>query len=843
MTLGPHSGLKTDPIFRCPANVFNEVHVGSGATRLHWQRFLQIFRGIPAQEFARRHRQAERMLRENGVNYHSPNAGGEGARPWRLDLLPMLISAAEWNSLERALSQRARLLNAVISDIYGPRRLVQQGLLPPQLLYANPEFLRSFCDLHGAGTAPLFLYAAELARRLDGSWCVMADRSEAPAGPGFALENRIVSSRTMPAAFKQITVERLAPFFVRLQNSLRRRVPRPNDAPRIVLLSSGPSHQYYFEDVYLARYLGYTMVEGGDLAVRSDCVYLKTLSGLVPVDIILSRCAEAGLDPLELGSTSEHGVPGILNAVRCGNVSIVNTPGCGITGAPVFMSFLPQLCRQLFGEDLLLPSIPTLWCGHSEDLQMVFERFDEMVLKPAFQKSGGEEILCSELTKVQRQEWRERLQREPWNWVAQEKIARSGIPVWTESGVRCGHVAVRAFLVEDDQQWHMMPGGLIRIAPDAGPMQLSVAGGDSSKDLWVLAEGRVDAVTLLTPQDQPAELRRTTALFPSRVADNLFWLGRSLDRCDFLARIVRALAERLAGEGAAEAVEIRFLTRVLCEQGQLEPGFAVEGMDSQLPGLAEAFPAAVFEMSEYGGLLRNVRDLTRLASLVRDWISPDTWQRMNAAADAFQASPTRDWRDLSDVVAASTALIGDAASISGLIADGMNRGPSWRFLEIGRGIERAAATARLMLTADLRKANAGSPLLKTLIEILDVRMSYRFRYRDNLQRNAVLDLAITDETNPRSLAFQVDRLVQHVDRLPGVTAQPLRSTDMRLVMEAAHAVRMLTAEDLSSPGLKNVMAALKTVEDAVLKLSETLTSRYLVHSGNVVNAMPGWEGA
>jgi uncharacterized alpha-E superfamily protein len=402
-------------------------------------------------------------------------------------------------------------------------------------------------------------------------------------------------------------------------------------------------------------------------------------------------------------------------------------------------------------------------------------------------------------------------------------------------------VALRAFLVEDEQHWHLMPGGLIRIAPDAGPMQLSVAGGDSSKDLWVLAEGRVEAVTLLTPQDQPAELRRTTALFPSRVADNLFWLGRALDRCDFLARLVRALAERLAGEGGAEAAEIRFLTRALCEQGQLEPGFAVDGMTSQLPELAEALPAAVFDPSEYGGLARSVRDLTRLASLVRDWISPDTWHRVNATAESFWTTPARDWRDLADVVSASAALIGDCASISGLIADGMNRGPSWRFLELGRSIERAAATARLLITADLRKST-GSPLLRTLIEVLDVRMTYRFRYRENLQRNAVLDLAITDETNPRSLAFQVERLVQHVDRLPGITSQPLRSADMRLVMEAAHAVRMLTAEDLSSTSLKNVLLALRTVEDAVLRLSDTLTSRYLVHSGNAVHAMPGREG-
>ncbi len=843
MSSGTSSAQRTEPIFSCPPAVYNEVYGFDGQPRTHWHKFLQVFRGIGSEDFARRNLQADRMLRENGVNYHSVNPGGEGARPWRLDLFPMLISAAEWSQAEAALAQRAQLLNLVIADIYGPRQLVQEGLLPAELLFANPEFQRSFCDLGRPGELPMFLYAAELARAANGQFFVMADRSEAPAGPGFALENRIVSSRSLPSVYKQVPVERLASFFVRLQNALRKKTARPTDSPRIVLLSSGPRHPYYFEDVYLARYLGYTMVEGGDLAVRSDTVYMKTLSGLVQVDIVLSRCAESGLDPLELGGYSEHGVPGILNAMRCGNVTIVNTPGCGIVGAPVFMPFLPKICERLLGQSLQLPSIPTWWCGDLQSLSQVLERLDELVIKPAFQKSGGEEIIVSDLTADQKAACIARVKAEPWAWVAQEKISRSGIPVWSESGIRCGHVAIRAFLVEDERRWHLMPGALIRIAPDTGPMQLSVAAGDSSKDLWVLADRRVDVVSLLTPQDQPAELKRTGALFPSRVADNLFWLGRSLDRCDFLARLVRALAERLSGEGSFDMQEVRFLARLLSEQGQLEPGFVLDGMESQLPSLAEALPTAVFDPGEFGGLARTVRDLTRLASLVRDWISPDTWHRINVTAESFWTTPNREWRDLSDVVSSTGILVGDIASVSGLIADGMNRGPSWRFMEIGRSIERTAATARLLITADLRKGNATPQLLKTLVEVLDVRMTYRFRYRENLQRNAVLDLAITDETNPRSLAYQLDRLVQHTDRLPGYTTQPLRSPEMRLVMEATHAVRMLTAEDLANAGLKTVTLALKTVEDAVLKLSEALTNKYLVHSGVPRQFMESAEGS
>ncbi len=830
MNTAGSSTPRNDRLFQCPADVFNEVFTDDGQPRPHWQRFLQLFRTMPATDFARRNLQADRMLRENGVNYHSPSDSGEGARPWRLDLLPLVTTAGEWGRVETALAQRARLLNLIIADIYGQRRLLESGLLPPEVLYANPEYLRPFTDLQPADQTPMFLYAAELARRADGSFCVMADRSEAPAGPGFALENRIVSSRSMATAFKQMPVERLAQFFVRLQNSLRRRTARPTDSPRIVLLSSGPRHPYYFEDVYLARYLGYTLVEGGDLAVRSDVVCMKTLSGLVPVDIVMTRCAEAGLDPLELGGYSEHGVPGILNAIRARNVAVVNTPGCGIVGAPVFMPFLPDLCQHLLSEPLLMPSIPSWWCGAPSALSEVLARFDDLVLKPAFQKSGGEEIIISDLTRQQQADWRSRLQAEPWNWVAQEKVRRSGAPVWTPDGIRTGHVALRAFLVEDDRQWHLMPGGLIRIAPDTEPMQLSVSGGDSSKDLWVLAERSVEPVTLLTPQDQPAELQRTTALFPSRVADNLFWLGRSIDRCDFLARLIRGLAERLAGEGSVDVQEVRLLARLLSEQGQLEPGFVLEGLESQLPSLAEALPLTVFDAHEYGGLARSVRELTRLASLVRDWISPDTWQRINVTADTFCSAPGRETRDLTDVVTAANGLIGDLASVSGLIADGMNRGPSWRFLEIGRSIERAVSTAQMLLTADLRRSQASPAVLRTLIEILDVRMTYRFRYRDNLQRNAVLDLAIADDSNPRSLAFQVERLIQHTDRLPGVTTQPLRSEEMRLVMEAAHAVRMLTAADLASPTLKSVINTLKTVEETMLKLSDALTGKYLVHS-------------
>jgi uncharacterized circularly permuted ATP-grasp superfamily protein/uncharacterized alpha-E superfamily protein len=841
MSISPSADPRTAPLFECPPEAYNEVYDASGGIRAQWKQVLQAYRQIPQSDFARRNSQAERQLRENGVTFHSFAHPGETARPWKLDLLPLVISTQEWATLEDGLAQRAALLNALIQDLYGPQRVLKERIIPPEALFANPHFIRPFCNLTPAETNPLFLYASELARSSNGTWWVMADRSEAPGGPGFALENRIISSRTIPGAFKNIHVERLASFFVHLQNSLKRRAPRGNDSPRIVMLTQGPTHRYYFEDVYLARYLGYTLVEGGDLAVRNDTVSLKTLSGLLQVDVILSRCAEAGLDPLEAGGHAAHGVPGLLNAVRNGNVALANTPGCGIVGAPVFMAFLPQICQYLLGQSLRMPSIRTLWCGDRESYREIVSRLNDLVIKPAFQKSGGEEIIVSELSQSDRDQLLRKINAESHLYVAQEKIARSGVPVWSESGIRCGHVAMRTFLVEDEARYRMMPGALVRVAPDTGPMQLSVSAGDGSKDLWVLSDRKVEKVSLLAPIDQPAELRRTSALFPSRVADNLFWLGRTLDRCDFLARIIRSLAERLLTEGGMDVTGIRFLTRVLSEQGQLEPGFVVDGLESQLPSVTEALPIAVFDVSESSGLAGTIAYLLRLASLVRDWLSPDTWQRIHLTSDDFTGHPGNGTRDLTDVVTSTSQLIANIASVSGLIADGMNRGPSWRFLELGRTIERTGATARMLLSVDLRSGPAHAAVLKTLIEVLDVQMTYRFRYRDVLQRNAVLDLAITDETNPRSLVYQMERLVSHVDRLPGFEARPLRSEEMLAVMECTHAIRMLTAEDLSAAVPKKVLDALKKADNGMVQLSQLLTKKYLVHSGTPrqISDLPG----
>jgi len=821
--------------------VYDEAFDASGRPRPWWSTMVAGAKTLSQAELINRSQQADRLLMENGVNFNVFHDGTQLQRPWRLDLLPMTLDGSEWRSLEQGLRQRARLMEAVVRDCYGSRHLITDGTLPPEILFANPGFYRGFCGLVGPSNPLLSFYAVELARAPSGQWRVMADRADSPTGMSFALENRIIVSRTIPAAINIEPVRRLAPFFLQVQETMKRLGSRQTDQPRIVILSPGSHSPYYFEDVYLARYLGYSLVEGGDLAVRDDRVYLKTLAGLIPIDVIISRGTEKGIDPLELGGTSPHGVPGLLHAMRKGHVHIANVPGCGLIESPIFMAFLSALCRRCLGEDLILASIPTWWCGDSKQFAQVRERFDNLVIKPAFEASGGEEIIVGRLESPEKQKLFDQIKARPHQFVAQELIRRSAVPVFRDHRVGTGHAALRVFLAADPDGFCVMPGGLVRVAATPDPMELSISAGEMSKDLWVMADGPVKPVTLLSPPGQPVQLRRTSAIFPSRVADDLFWLGQSLDRADFLSRLLRATLERLQMEQVGEVSELPALVRALADQGQIEPGYAIEIMAERMPTFANQLPRMVADPSEVRGLAATISELHRLSALERLWISPDTWRKIHETTSTFQTAAGGSWNTLFDLLNSINQLILDLAAVSGLLQDGMVRSPAWRLLDIGRRIERTRNMAQLLRAVILGETEAQRPVLKVLLEVIDCRMTYRSRYLDDLQLNAVLDLFITDETCPRSIAAQLVALADHVDALPGEAVTPLRTEEKRLVMAALHAVRMLPPEQLESAQSHQVRKLITDLETQLKAFSDLVTRKYLLHSGTPRQITAEWE--
>ncbi len=811
---------------------YDEIFSATGELRPAWRRFVDAAEGLSRVEFGRRWEQAQRLLRENSLAYPDPNDPSARRHPWALDALPLVIDAAQWQSVAAALKQRATLIDLVLRDIYGPQELLKSGHLPPEVVFRHPGFLLPYCQVDAAPQRMLHLYAADLARSPNGSWWVLGDRSESPSGAGFALQNRIAMSRMLPDVFHECRVERLAPYFIAVQEQLRRLAPSCGGRPRIVLLSHQTGSANYFEDAFLARYLGYTLAEAGDLAVRQNQLFLKTLAGLSPVDVLLRRPNSENCDPLELSDQSSTGVAGLMQTVRSGNAAVANALGSGLVESPVFMAFLPKLAEPLLGEPLAMPNVATWWCGDPESRRYVLSRLSELTIKPAFRRRGRIETQLSDL---KRTDLVARIESDPAAYVAQERVVRSTAPVWSDEQVKRSYISLRAFVAAADQDYVVMPGGLTRVSATLGPLETSLMDGERSKDAWVLSDAPVSSVTLLAAADEPLELRRGGVDLPSRAAEHFFWLGRNTVRAESLGKLIRAVALRLTSEEDAERIpELPLLLRVLAELGQIEPGYVVDEIKLQLPAIEHLLPAAVFDDGQPGTLRWTVANVARLAATVRDLLSLDTWRIVRQMDDEFRPAATDD--GFLDMLVKIESMLLHLAAFTGQVSEGMTRTHAWRFLDLGRRLERTLQTSQLFRAVIAGGGAEDAPALEALLEISDSLMTYRSRYFSRFQLGAVLDLLMTDETNPRSIAHQLVKCAAHAAQLPRDSVVPGHTAEERLAASLLQLIRRTDSELLAQAyeagdedPLDNLLS---TIDSTMPKLSDAVSHRYFFHSGS-----------
>jgi uncharacterized circularly permuted ATP-grasp superfamily protein/uncharacterized alpha-E superfamily protein len=682
-------------------------------------------------------------------------------RPWKLDPIPFVIAPETWPALEAGLIQRATLLNKILADCYGPQELIRSRWLSPALVFGQPDFLRPCHGIRVANDSFLSFYAADLARSSDGQWWVVSDRTQIPTGAGYALANRLVTSRVFPEPFRDNHIHRLAGFFRAMQNTLAQLAPAQRGLPRVVILTPGPRNETYFEQAYLARYLGYMLVEGQDLTVRDNRVFLKTLSGLERVDVILRRVDDDFCDALELRNDSILGVPGLVETIRAGHVVVANALGSGLVQSPAFMPFLPGLCRHLLGEELKLPSVATWWCGQKAARAHVLEKLGELTLKPAFRTpvdlSGGVDLL------------KRRLEFDPDLFVAQERVAFSTAPVWENNSLVPRPISVRVFLVSDGAgSYRVMPGGLARVSPQGGGKLFPLPAETSNKDTWIPSATPVEDVTLLHAPGQSLELRRTGNNLPSRLADNFFWLGRYSERADATARLLRCALLRFNPDRIDGTLPLLApLLQTLEAHGQL-PGVSTQ---PELWARAEAFEAellaAIFNSTRPGSLRQSAEHLQRLAMHVRDRTSNDMWRVLSQIHQRLAAPPSKVVMLAGDAVSVLNETLLGLAAFHGLARENMTRAQAWRFLDMGLRLERALYVCSL-LDATLRSPDAENPsLLEAILEVVDSSITFRSRYNLLPTVPAVFDLVLLDDKNPRSVLFQFRQLAKHFERLPG----------------------------------------------------------------------------
>jgi uncharacterized circularly permuted ATP-grasp superfamily protein/uncharacterized alpha-E superfamily protein len=814
------------------AQRYDELRDERGAIRSHWQPFVRALGAIAPEEYARRRASARAMVRDNGVTYNVYDESAGQARPWQLDIVPFILGADDWAVIEAAVLQRARLTDAILADVYGPQRLVAEGHLPPHLVMGHPQFLRPLVGAKPPGGVHAHLYCADLARAADGSWRVMASRADAPGGLGYALENRIVVSQTFPDSFTDMGVARLASFFsayreniLSLGNSRR---------GRAILLTPGPFNEAYFEHVYLAHYLGLTLVEGDDLAVRDGEVFLKTLTGLERVSAIFRRVDSDYCDPLEFRGDSVLGVPGLAEVVRRSGVVLANALGGGVAESPALDAYLPAIARAVLGEELKIPDIATIWCGTEWGRREALARLSTGVLRDAFDarplfSRNSSARLGHEMSAAEQERAAARIVQRGETLVVQDFAPLGLAPVYENGAFRARPISLRVFAAWTREGWVAMPGGLTRVAADEDIRALSMQSGAASKDAWILSGRPVDRFSLLNHAGKPVEVKRQGEAPPSRAMDNLFWLGRYAERSESLVRILRAVAARLGEDAKAAGDLMRNLVIPFAQESEatvIHPPLHDEVV------LSGEFQKLLYGRRHAYGLQRLLSRVESTAWAVRDRLSLDTWRTIHAfteiegipGGDApFDAAGARFYLD---------TLVRSAAALSGLSAENMTRGPNWLFMDLGRRIERASHLAWLVRQTVCEVDTDEMEHIRIVLEIADSAMTYRSRYLSAIQAVPFIDLLLLDEGNPRSCAFQLVAIQDHIRALPRVT--PAQRSDLPSTIAArtrgfiglADADSVSQAED----GTRAALVALTNMirQDMAL-LSDAIADAYFQH--------------
>ena len=783
------------------SNSYNELFTADNNLRPDWQTFFSNLHDLGRDELQNHNVDILRLLKENGVAYNIYNDPSGQNRPWELDPLPQLITAVEWETINSGLIQRAELFKLLLEDIYGNQSLIRKGIIPQELVYLHSGFVRPCVKIHLPRQHYLPLYAADLARGGDGRLWVISDRTQAPSGSGYALENRFAMSSVLPELFTNLNIRRLSPYFDSLQQVLTKIAPNNLDNPRIVVLTPGPDNETYFEHSYLSAYLGLTLVQGNDLMVKDNKVWLKTIEGLEKIDVILRRVDDSYCDPLELRSDSLLGVPGLVQAVRRGNVSIANPLGSSIVENAGLVPFLPAIAKYFFGKDLIMPTIATWWCGQPKEMNYVIANLKTLVVRRIFRDVAGKHSavdgasLSSEgMATLIRQ-----IKANPFLYVGQEKINFSSTPSWLNRNIEAGRSLLRCFLTSNQDTYIAMPGGLTRTSTGEDSFIISNQSGGISKDTWVLSEN--------ANEEQPIKLLLKTDISRNEIGKrSLPILLQTFTQCTYTF-----------------------------------PGFFEdsdkEKKESRFAKPWQELADVLYNEKRTGSLSYNLSLLKNAVYNVRNFWSVDTWRvlrQMEEDWDNAKKSVTPDhFRMLNAIDALNTSMF----AFLGMNRESVRREQGWNILDLGRKMEQSLFIITLLKSVFQRKQTeqVEHDLMESVMNASQSLITYRYTYRDHLQLRLALELLMLDNNYPRSLAYLVKKIKRYVALLPNVVKDIPLTTKKRNMDES---VAMLNLADIIALSTcdyetKKYLALDKFLDKLYSLLSDTsvlISKTYFKHS-------------
>ena len=823
------------------SNLHDETLTANGSIQPDWQRVMRSLGALSPDEVAHHQLEISRQLRAYGIAYSSLSNAQHTSRPWHLDLTPFVIAPNDWATVSRALEQRAQLKRAILTDIYNEQRLIRERLIPPAMIFAHNGYQR---DAYKLGThLDLPMLSADISRSPSGQWYVVDDICQYPEGIGYTVENRLVLSRTLPKLFRECRVQRVAGYFEQIQQHI---AELSESDGRCVMLAYGPDHPYYFEYAFLAKYLGYTLVQCGDLTVRDNRVYLRTVAGLQRVSVIVRFIKDTNLDPMATGQASASGITGLFQAVRNNGVKVINPLGSGVLDNPALNVCLPQLCKELLGEDLLMPGPPTYWLGDEKQLAHVMSKRDALLFRDI--DSLGQLFDPRLMTQEELEQLNRNITLTPHRYVAQERLDRSIAPAFNGTVAVKRQVTVRCFLIAQGDRYATMPGGLCLLdtaADGRRPAYDALAG---SKDTWVIADGPVKPITLLTRSALSSQFSVIDGELPSRVAENLFWMGRHAERCEICVRLLRCVFQTLQNDDPMDTAEpsdntitpvLSAILRAITKATGTLPGFVGRGGVRRIRAPQKELLSLLHDPSRAGTLPSALNQLQSSAASARDRVSDELLRVLNRLEDIcsqFVDNPTPalmfdDIDTLKNINSQLADTLLSLSAFAGLAHENFTHGDGWRFMMLGRRLERVQHTS-VVINTMLAQDHNDTQLLETLLKHFDSVMTYRSRYRSQIDVSLVLRLLLVDEFNPRSLAFQLKEIHDTIALLPGRRSLSQADALSQLAIVGLSRIQLADPEQLIAArkdARQNLPKLLSVLEELPAKMADILTATYFSH--------------
>ena len=825
-------------------NTHDEMFTPEMQVKPGWKSISDNLQALGQKELASRQKDIDWMLSENGVTYNVYNDPKGLNRPWNLNIVPFVIQEHEWRSIAKGLKQRVHLLDLVLKDIYGKRELIKKGILPYEIIYGHRGFLRQCDQIHYTTDKWLSIYASDLSRGPDGRIWVVNDRTEAPSGMGYALENRSTAGRVLSDIYRNIHVRKLSGFFQDFDELLLKASPKQREVPNIVILTPGPRNETYFEHAYLASFLGYPLVRGNDLVVRDGFLWMKSLKGLKRIDVVLRRVDDAFMDPLELREDSHLGVAGLLDVVRRQNVTIINPIGSGVIENFGLIPFMPAIAKYFLDEELILPQIATWWCGQEKEKSYVLENLHQYVIK-RIDRSNRESIFFGEfLTNDEKSLLRHRIQKEPYLYVAQERINFSTVPNFIEGQLEPRNMVCRAFAIAKEDSYQIMPGGLVRVSPERGNLRVSNQRGGTSKDFCVISDQPEVNETKFSWNQKSSYSFSGLNDLPSHTAENLYWagryIGRSLVICRFLRMTLKQLVKVEDDEHILKNDKLNILLKGVTQITSTFPGFVGKEKQEPVTDVRTELESVIFDKTRIGSLANTMTQFSHSYYAIRNLWSSDMWRVFEIIQKSWKNMEEKDRSELSynTIIKFLDQTITRIIAFMGLIEESILVNQGLLLYFIGLNLEQGMLTIsklRAILTVNAEE-NSTYEILEALLISHESLNIYRYSFRSYITFENVLSLILLDPTYGRSLTYLVSRIHKDVSKLPysGVTNELMPYE--KCIFEAFSKLRLASAQELMETDSENIVfrknlaILLRDLSDLLFQTSQAIADTYFNHT-------------